>query len=53
LQDYVKDANTEGKSHQEIVKGGMIADEAIGGGQVNVKALLAEILNIPEPMVNL
>ena len=53
LQTYIKDAAAGGKSHQQIVAEGMIEGEAINGQPVNVRALLAEVLNVPEPMVKL
>lgn len=53
LQEFVKTANAAGKPHAVIAKEGLLEGEAINGQPVNIKALLAEILDIPENMVTL
>lgn len=53
LREFVTTANAAGKPHAVIAKEGLLEGEAINGQPVNVKALLAEILDIPENMVTL
>lgn len=45
--NYVKQLNSEGKSHKEIAKTVMLE------GEDNAKAILSSILDVPEPMIEL
>ena len=56
MLDYGKQLNGEGKSPREIAEAILLVKdgkpvEAISGGEVNVKQVLSEVLNVPEPMV--
>lgn len=55
---YGKQLHSEEKSPKEIAKAILLVKdgkpvEAIGSGEVNVKQVLSEVLDIPEPMIDL
>ena len=55
LKETAQNMANDGKSYQEIVAECMLEGEAINGSEVDVKALLVELLNldISAPMINL